>query len=296
MLCCGLCESTQAELLFRTHDMQFDNPEPFSVLRCRDCGLVFTHPKILPPDFGKFRPDGHIHTSDTQGADLGLLEKLFHAVGRKINPDYVERFPSGRILDVGCGNGLPSRRLITEGHTVVGVEINARAAEAAKSAGLEVLNEDFVETRLEPQSFETVIMRHSLEHMNDFRAVLGKAHSLLKPAGILYVCVPNVGSFLSRLLGRYWFPWEVPRHLYHFSLRTLRTALLDSGFEIVKVTYDYSVEPLIIARSLDYLTKSKLAFLQGRMFRILHIILYPLGLFLAATSLSSCMNVYARKA
>lgn len=295
MLCCGLCESTQAELMFRTHDMQFDIPEPFSVLRCRDCGLVFTHPKILPPDFGRFYPDGYIHTSDTQGADLGLLEKLFHAVGRKINPDYIARFPSGRILDVGCGNGLPSKRLIDEGHTVVGVEINARAAETAESVGLKVLNEDFMETGLEPESFQTVIMRHSLEHMNDFKTALAKAHSSLKPAGILYVCIPNMGSLLSRLFGRYWFPLEVPRHLYHFSLRTLRIAMLDSGFEMVKVTYDYSAEPLIMAKSLSYLTNGKLAFLLGRMFRILHVILYPLGLLLAATSLSSYMNIYARK-
>ena len=257
--------------------------------------MGYTHPKIPAEDLGRFYPDGYHDFGDAHEANLPLRGKLFHAIGRRINPGYLERFSPGRILDVGCGNGLPSKHLVNEGHTVVGVEINPSAAQAALSIGLKVLNEDFLDTDLEPESFQTVIMRHSLEHMSDFRAALEKAHLSLKPSGTLYVCVPNMGSLPSRMFGRYWFPLEVPRHFYHFSVRTLRTALSASGFEISKVMFDYSTEPLIIAWSLNYFADRKLDFLLGRMARILHVTLYPIGLLLAATSLSSDINVRAHK-
>ena len=293
-LFCELCGSESLEHLFNTHDMRYDHDEPFAVLRCQHCGLAFTRPKIHPQEFQEYYRDG-FHYSPEEVDEVGLWGRIFHAIGRLVNPDLSMVLPAGPILDVGCGNGLPSQRFVERGHSVVGVEIDPEAAESARARGLDVKIGDFLAMSLEPGSFQSVLMRHSLEHFVDFRAALGKANSLLKPGGVLYVCLPNLDSFPAKVFGRYWFPLEVPRHINHFNLRTLEKALNLTGFHIDRVVFDYSFEPFTLLKSLEYLTRGHTSGFLDRGFRALHTLLYPLGLLLAATSMASSMNIYALK-
>lgn len=292
---CDLCGSNSHSLLFQTYDMRYETREVFSLLQCTRCGLVVTKPKLDLQDLGRYYPEGYHSRCNRPGPSAPLRERLFHAIGRRVNPGHLEKFPPGRVLDVGCGTGAASRRLTEMGHEVVGVEFDSNAAEIAAKSGIEVRHEDFMETDLEAESFDVVIMRHSLEHLQNPLRALKKAHRLLGRFGILYICVPNIDSLGSKIFGRYWFPIEVPRHLTHFSIKTLGQALQAVGFEIVKVMYDYSSEPRIIVESLNYIAGKRLAFLVDGGFRVIHTLLYPIGLLVAGISLGSYMNVVSRK-
>lgn len=247
-------------------------------------------------EFGKYYPPSYppyahaVHEEETR-----LASRIFHALGRRLNPGFLERFPSGKVLDVGCGTGVASKRLLEQGHPITGIEINRDAADDARNLGIQVINTSFDEVELEPNSYSIVVMRHSLEHMIDIRATLRKANRLLVPAGILYLCLPNFASLLSIVFGRYWYPLEIPRHTFHFSSKTLKAVLADAGFRVTDVKFDYSSEPHVFARSLDYLTDGNASFLQRKGWRLFHVSLYPLGCLLAAMSIASYMNVYAVK-
>ncbi len=48
------------------------------------------------------------------------------------------------------------------------------------------------------------------------------------------ITVPNVISLEARLFGRWWVPWDVPRHLYHFEKTTLVRLLEQVGFRVTR--------------------------------------------------------------
>jgi predicted SAM-dependent methyltransferase len=76
---------------------------------------------------------------------------------------------------------------------------------------------------------------------------LREAHRVLKKSGTLVVMVPNAASLDARLFGSWWVAWDLPRHWYHFTPRTLSALMAKAGFRAHK---------LWIMRSLFTLTES----------------------------------------
>ena len=52
--------------------------------------------------------------------------------------------------------------------------------------------------------------------------------------GSLIIEVPNSESLQSKLDTENWIYWDVPRHIHHFSLKSIIKALKKSGFLIKK--------------------------------------------------------------
>ncbi|WP_216076111.1 class I SAM-dependent methyltransferase, partial [Acinetobacter baumannii] len=50
--------------------------------------------------------------------------------------------------------------------------------------------------------------------------------------GRLIIAVPNYTSYDARYYGAYWAAYDVPRHLYHFSPRSIEKLAKQFGFEI----------------------------------------------------------------
>jgi SAM-dependent methyltransferase len=50
-----------------------------------------------------------------------------------------------------------------------------------------------------PESFDAVILNHSLEHIADPKAVLSEIRRVIRPPGSLYVAVPDASTFSDRL-------------------------------------------------------------------------------------------------
>ena len=48
---------------------------------------------------------------------------------------------------------------------------------------------------------------------------------MLKPAGRIFIAVPNYTSDDARRYGEYWAAYDVPRHLYHFSPSSMKRLL-----------------------------------------------------------------------
>jgi hypothetical protein len=75
-------------------------------------------------------------------------------------------------------------------------------------------------------------MWHTLEHMRDIPAMLGSVFQRLEPEGRLIVAVPDWGGIQAVIFRESWLHLDVPRHLFHFSLNSLRFALESAGFTI----------------------------------------------------------------
>ena len=87
---------------------------------------------------------------------------------------------------------------------------------------------------------------HSLEHHYEPKSSLREMLRVLRPGGYGIVAVPSGDNVGLSLFGANWGPLEAPRHLYHFTERTLSRMCRDAGFEIVRFFYDFTFYGLFL--------------------------------------------------
>jgi 2-polyprenyl-3-methyl-5-hydroxy-6-metoxy-1,4-benzoquinol methylase len=146
------------------------------------------------------------------------------------------------VLDVGCAAGDTARALVDRGCRVSGVDVDAEAAEPARSVLDELVIADIDQSPLsshfKAESFDAIIFGDVLEHLVDPASVLRDSVSLLTPGGRILVSIPNIahGSVrLALLTGE----WEYTAaglldrtHLRFFTRATVCRLLEDAGLLI----------------------------------------------------------------
>lgn len=112
--------------------------------------------------------------------------------------------PSGRALDLGCGEGRLARDLEAIGHDVVGVDLSAAMVAAAREAALEMELHvaDAAALPFADASFGLVVAFMSLQDVDDLRGAMSEAARVLAPGGTLCLAVVHPLSSAGRFLER----------------------------------------------------------------------------------------------
>lgn len=102
--------------------------------------------------------------------------------------------PRARVLDLGCGAGVPATKLLTEKNfDVLGIDISAVQIERARQLvpGATFEQADMVTWEHEPESFDAVVSFYALIHvpLQDQRHLLPKIRRWLRPGGYLLAIV-----------------------------------------------------------------------------------------------------------
>jgi 2-polyprenyl-3-methyl-5-hydroxy-6-metoxy-1,4-benzoquinol methylase len=146
------------------------------------------------------------------------------------------------VLDLGCATGWQARQLVERGCTVVGVEVDADAAERARQWCRRVVVADLdvhdVGADLAGERFDVVAAGDILEHLRDPARTLRSVASLLRDGGTVVASIPNVahGSVrLALLTGE--FPYEEAglldrTHLRFFTRASVEELFAASGYAI----------------------------------------------------------------
>jgi SAM-dependent methyltransferase len=146
------------------------------------------------------------------------------------------RAPAGApLLEIGCGTGRFLERVRAVGYDgpLRGLEYSPDVAAAtAERLGIPVEAGDVEDADLRRDEYGAIVLRHVIEHVRDPAEVVGRLHAALRPGGVLYLGTPDVRALSAQAFGRYWWGWEVPRHLVVFSAPALRALLERTGFEI----------------------------------------------------------------
>jgi SAM-dependent methyltransferase len=231
----------------------------FAVVRCAHCGLTYTNPRpsertiarFYPAEYRPHRRPGKMRQSRMARPFWSLLFGRPCGERRGALP-----WPNpGRLLDFGCGAGNFLKTMATQGWQVTGLDAAVGAVQHVRENGLTALVGTLPHPDLRPGSFDVVTMWHSLEHVHHPLAILREAYRLLVPGGKLIVATPNIASLPYRVFGRSWFGLDLPRHLTHFTPRTL-TAMLQAG--------GFRPDPVRQMRHSDWLRSSaKLSRKQG---------------------------------
>ncbi len=294
---CDLCGLDDVESLLTGKERSWGGEEEFGVVRCRNCGLIYTNPRPTQEEISRYYPSQYSAFAFSQGGLGGLLRRtLLEREVRKMRSLIGE---VGRVLEVGCGTGeyLAALQQVG-GWSVMGLEPSPYAAQVAKERGLEVVTGTLEEARLDDQAFDLVILRHVLEHLPSPSHTLGEVRRLLADGGLCHLTLPDIGSWEAKLMGRFWYDLDLPRHLYHFTKKTLFDLLAKHYFQVRRIGHSYT--PNIWIGSLRYLLQEKRipGFLTERL-RIENpfclFLFAPLTLFLGVLGQGSRITVVAEK-
>ena len=101
--------------------------------------------------------------------------------------------------------------------------------QALRAAGLEVEYSSYVAFLKQKGTFAAVVFLATLERMEDPKAALQHAHSLMDEGGVLFVATPSVDSRSAKLFGRSWVHWR-SKNASYFSPTTIQLLLEKTGF------------------------------------------------------------------
>lgn len=227
-------ESVQ-ETLFAARD--YISGDEFRLQRCGVCSLLRTIPAPTRDEMMRYYPPAYYGEARRYLFPIDwVLQRLQAGRSRHIRCADADRV--GRVLEVGCGQGVLLAHLRSRGWQVIGTELSDEAARFARETlQLDVRVGELTALQLDGGSFESVVLWHVLEHVDDPASLVREVSRLVRPGGTILVSVPNVGSIEARLWKAGWFHLDVPRHLSHFTRHALTRMLEMNGFTIEHVGY-----------------------------------------------------------
>jgi SAM-dependent methyltransferase len=156
--------------------------------------------------------------------------------------DAIEIPASGRLVDVGCGNGnfLRSFSARFPQWRLVGSEYDeTHRAQVEAIPGVEAFFSEQFDAL--PDKFDIVSMIHVLEHIESPRALLEQIRAKLNPGGLLIIELPLFTDNPFELL--------IADHATHFAPATIQRLLQDAGFSTIAVTTEWIPKELsVVAR------------------------------------------------
>ena len=213
-------------------------PEPFSIVRCRRCGLVYVNPRIVESEFDElydeayYRGDGFDATIDYRRdyrEDPSLrkdVDRIVDTLREGFGP-----IAGRRVLDAGCGTGALLHALTLAGARAEGLDSSPEARRRCRAAGLAIVAGDIFDAGLEAQAYDAVTAVEVIEHVPSPTKFLQRIRELLKPGGIFYYTTGN-WNLVRRIPGT---PYVMPEgHIYYFTPSTMRRYLAKTGFEVAR--------------------------------------------------------------
>jgi 2-polyprenyl-3-methyl-5-hydroxy-6-metoxy-1,4-benzoquinol methylase len=225
---CPLCGAKDVVDFLTAPDRFHLRRERYKLMQCNSCWCVWLASPPKPCEMA-FHYSENYHKAIVTGAEHTGAERW--RSHRSIVGCYRQR---GAILDIGCSSGSFLASMNNGAWNLYGIEMNGLTAEEARSkSGAEVFVGDVMDAPFQPNSFDVVTCFDVLEHVYQPREFLERVLYWLRPGGILFAKMPNIDSWEARLFGTYWYGLELPRHLYHFSPRSLRPLVRGLGFHEV---------------------------------------------------------------
>jgi SAM-dependent methyltransferase len=238
---CNYCGKSHTSIYLK-NVRTWEYKEKFNIVECSSCKLKYLSPRPKIGIIGKFYSDkGYwgrkLDTIETRDINHKLERKtLYRNVYKKI----LRIKSKGSIYDVGAGIGLFLTYFKELNWKIDGDELSKSAVKYASSNfDISLRNGDFCSLNIPKNKYSVITFNSSLEHLHDPKKALLKANTMLKGGGLVVITVPNIESFGFYIFKKDWLPLHPPKHLYHFSPKTLKRLLNNCGFKVSSVNNFY---------------------------------------------------------
>jgi 2-polyprenyl-3-methyl-5-hydroxy-6-metoxy-1,4-benzoquinol methylase len=232
---CPVCDNETFTTFLECPD-HFLSKEVFTISKCEKCGFLFTNPR---PEAGElsvyYKSEEYISHSNTRKGFINTAYLLVrnYTISRKLN--LIQNFIiKGKLLDIGCATGEFLNFCKIRNWDVLGIEPD----ELSRRKGIEnyslAIEDESQLNTIPSSSFDVITMWHVLEHVPFLNERIDQLQKLLHPDGYLFIAVPNANSHDAKFYNRYWAAYDVPRHLYHFTIHTITRLFSKHDFSLVK--------------------------------------------------------------
>lgn len=210
----------------------------YDVVDCQACGFRFVHPTPTADELSHHYASAFARSYGNYVQARELKKQHFRYQLERVS----DRLPGpgACMLDVGCAAGFLLEVAQGRGWDVHGVELEAKARDAASPKVRERIHIgrlDEVDFGRDQRPFDLITAFDLIEHVGDPRAMLAQCRDLLAASGRLLVQIPCIDSLGARLMGRRWFHYSAPSHLSYFSGQTFSRLAEPLGFELLESTW-----------------------------------------------------------
>lgn len=207
--------------------------EEFELFHEADLDMLVTKP--TPNDLDKYyESQAYISHTDSKKSLVDKIYQLVKGYSLKRKVSLLNSFETSKktVLDIGAGTGDFLLTAKKKNWIVEGIEPNTSARNRASEKGV-VLNSNLEEAS--GRKFQVITLWHVLEHLPDLEQQIASIVSLLEENGTLVIAVPNFKSYDANHYGKFWAAFDVPRHLWHFSKKSIVKLFAKHKMELVKI-------------------------------------------------------------
>ncbi|RXP64419.1 class I SAM-dependent methyltransferase [Lutibacter sp. HS1-25] len=227
--------NSKNELYLTCEDYTVSNKK-FDLLYNPALEMLETYPQPKGVELASYyESSDYISHTDSKETIVDKLYQFVKSIALKNKLSLLNSFKTSEknILDIGCGTGDFLQTCKNNSWNVVGVEPNKNARNLAETKLSTKIYEDL--DQLSNQQFDCISMWHVLEHVPDLDLYISKLKSLLKQNGVLIVAVPNYKSYDAQYYKQFWAAYDVPRHLWHFSKKSIELLFSKNKMSVVKI-------------------------------------------------------------
>lgn len=230
ILTCPICDSKSFRPVRTVQDYSISKAE-FQLVNCTTCSFLLTNPRPTEKELSKYYDsEEYISHSGTRKGLVNMLYHQFQKLNFRLKYKAFERYvPRGTWMDYGAGNGAFLDYLKSKNISGEGYEPDGKARKIGSRKGIKI--QDSAEYKSTSKEYASITMWHVLEHIPDLNEILQKHRTNLIPGGILTIAVPNHNSYDAQYYKNFWAAYDVPRHLWHFTEKDIRSLLNKNGFK-----------------------------------------------------------------
>lgn len=222
---CPICGDTKLKYKYTINN--------FTLVQCQSCKLLFVKEKCSQQelDHNYKANEGVTVEEDWVYLDQENAENLKYYY-RNLRILILNKISAGKIFDVGCNTGQFLDEM--EGFECYGIDRSPSHGKIAKEKyGKNIFVGTFEDYQSPGFLFDCVTLQDVLDHMVDPLEALKKCNKLLKPNGLLVIKVHDMSSLCARIMGRKFYAFIPPTHLFYFNRTALAMALEKASFNII---------------------------------------------------------------
>jgi len=235
---CPICNGKNLVPFLSCEDHSVSH-ETFSLIKCPTCELLITTPRPLTNELNKYYASP-AYTSHISQAKT-IIDKLYltartHTL--KWKSKLVQKNTASaehQIFDFGCGTGEFLKSMKLMGWQTVGMEPSPFArqqSDDAISANIKASMDEVINLN---RTFDAITLWHVLEHVEHLNETIQKLKNLLAQNGTIFIAVPNHISKDAKHYREHWAGYDVPRHLWHFGITSMKLLASRHDLTIAKI-------------------------------------------------------------